>query len=96
MDEKERTVCESWIDGQYIRYYIDEAEPRQDRPVRVWCDKTVEIPNDSGESSHMNKTQDMPWDLTDREQKKTKRCLILCSIAFAIVAIIPIVGILMK
>lgn len=96
MEEKEQTVFESWVDGQYIRYYSDEAEPRRDYAFKHWCNRTVEMPNDSGESSHMNEMQDMPWDLTDREQKKTKRYLILCSIVFAIVVIIPIVGILMK
>lgn len=96
MDEKERTVCESWLaDGQYVRYYIDEVKPRVSN-AEIWFKKDVEITDGSTLSSHIDEIQDTPWDLTDREQKKTKRCLILCSIAFAIVAIIPIVGILMK
>lgn len=77
----------------YERYYIDEEKARKDFVKRSAAIKSemlndiITLYDDVPEAGTPLPKQETPWDMTTKEQKKTKWQAILCSVIAMLIVI---------
>ena len=86
-------MCSDEEETVYERHYIDEEKARKDFVKRSAAIKSevlndiITLYDDVPEAGTPLPKQETPWDMTTKEQKKTKWQAILCSVIAMLIVI---------